>query len=95
MAAKKPVTETELKQMELTTGELIAKAPKVTVMIALDSGDPMWRGCINGYNYQFPKGQLVEVPEPVAEVIKNSARMQIIKSAHEQAMVNHVDLGSM
>ena len=81
--------------MELSTKEQIARSPKVWVIIAPDEKDPMWRGTINGVDYKFPKGQMIEVPEQIADLIRNSARMQEIKAMHEQQLVDHINLGSM
>ena len=101
MASKKKteapvaVSESALKQIEMTTKEKIAAAPKVMVFIAPDEKDPMWRGCINGVDYKFPKGEMIEVPEPLAKLIENSTRMQRIKAQHEKALEDHINLGSM
>lgn len=98
MASKKAtnhVSETEMKQMEQSTRELIAAAPKVTVFIAPDDKDKMWRGMVNGVRYQFPKGEMIEVPEPLAEIIRNTSHMQEMKAATEKKLVEHLNLGSM
>lgn len=97
MAAKnKPVaSESSFVEIERNTKKAIAEAPKVTVFIAPDEKDPMWRGCINGVDYKFPKGELIEVPEPLAAIIRNSAKMQEIKAKHEKALTDHIDLGTL
>ena len=97
MASKKnPVaSESSLVDIERNTKKAIADAPKVTVFIAPDEKDPMWRGCINGVDYKFPKGEMIEVPEPLAKLIENSTRMQRIKAQHEKALEDHINLGSM
>ena len=97
MAAKKKpeVSETSMREMELTTKERIAQEPRVTVFIAPDEKDPMWRGCINGVDYMFPKGQIIEVPESLADLIRNSTRMQELKSQQEKALAGDIFLGSM
>ena len=96
MASKKTVaSESNLVDIERNTKKAISEAPKVTVFIAPDEQDPMWRGCINGVDYKFPKGELIEVPEPLAFLIENSTKMQRIKSQHEKALENHINLGSL
>ena len=97
MAAKKKpeVSETSMRAMEINTKEMISQEPKVTVFIAPDEKDPMWRGCINGVDYMFPKGQIIEVPESLAELIRNSTRMQELKNQQEKMLVDHINLGSM
>jgi len=46
-------------------------------------------------DYKFPKGEMIEVPEPLAKLIENSTRMQRIKAQHEKALEDHINLGSM
>ena len=98
MATKKKepvVSESNFREIENNTRSQIAAAPKVMVFIAPDEKDPMWRGCINGVDYKFPKGEMIEVPEPLAKLIENSTRMQRIKAQHEKALEDHINLGSM
>lgn len=97
MASKKNATisEAEMRKIELTTKEKLDAQPKVTVYIAPDEHDPMWRGCVNGVDYKFPRGQLIDVPETLADIIRSSTRMQEIKKAHEQVMVDTMDLGTL
>ena len=98
MATKKKtevISETEMRQAELNTKKIIAGMPKVWVIIAPDEKDPMWRGCINGVDYKFPKGEMIEVPEPVADLIRHSSRMQELKKQHEEALVKTINMGSM
>ena len=98
MATKKKepvVSESNFREIENNTRSQIAAAPKVMVFIAPDEKDPMWRGCINGVDYKFPKGEMIEVPEPLAKLIENSTRMQRIKAMHEKALEDHINLGSM
>lgn len=98
MATKKtqaPISESEMRRQELDCKRIIAEAPKVTVIIAPDEKDPMWRGCINGVDYKFPKGEIIEVPEPVADLIRNSTKMQELKKKTEKMLVDHIDNGKM
>ena len=95
MASKKTISDAELRRSELTTKEKIAAQPKVTVYIAPDENDPMWRGCVNGVDYKFPRGQLIDVPETLADISRSAARMQEVKKEHEQVMVDTMDLGKM
>lgn len=97
MASKKEpvVSDSTFRDMELSTKERIAREPKVMVIIAPDENDPMWRGTINGVDYKFPKGEMVEVPKPIAELISNSTRMQEIKAQHEKMLTDHMNLGSL
>ena len=88
------VSENTFRGIELSTRERISKEPRVMVFIAPDEKDPMWRGCINGVDYKFPKGEIIEVPESIADLIRNTTRMQEIKAAHEDRIKN-LDLGSL
>jgi len=93
---KEPVaSENSIREIENSTRAKIAAAPKVLVFIAPDPQDPMWRGCINGVDYKFPRGEMIEVPEPLAKLIENSTKMQRIKAQHEKALEDHINLGSM
>lgn len=87
MAQKKVVNDATIEQDARNTGREIAKEPKVTVMIAPDEKNPTWRGWINGYKYEFPKGRLIDVPKSVAKVIENSTRMSYAKQKMEEALV--------
>ena len=98
MASKKKepvVSESSFREIENNTRARIAAAPKVVVFIAPDPQTPMWRGTINGVDYKFPRGEMIEVPEPLAKLIENSTRMQRIKAQHEKALEDHINLGSM
>jgi len=98
MASKKKepvVSENTIREIENNTRSKIAAAPKVLVFIAPDQDDTMWRGCINGVDYKFPRGEMIEVPEPLAKLIENSTKMQRIKAQHEKALEDHINLGSM
>ena len=92
---RKIVSDAELAQQEISTKRAIAASPKVQVYIAPDGKDPMWRGCINGVDYKFQKGEVIEVPEPLADLIRNTANMHELAKSREKALIQNINLGSM
>jgi len=94
MATKKEarpfVNDATLDRESMSIGDLLKAEPKVAVMMAPDSKDPMFRCTINGYTMQFPKGELIEVPESVAQIIRNSKIASTQKSAQEAALIKGV-----
>ena len=55
-------------------GAALARQPKVSVKIPLNTlnrDDVVVPVCINGYNYFINRGETVEVPQSVAEVLEN------------------------
>lgn len=89
MAAKKEtyITEAEMAQSEKTTGEILAAQPKVSVMITPDKKNPMFHCTINGYSYKFPRGEVVEVPKDVAELISNLHQSMVTLKEQEDRLV--------
>jgi hypothetical protein len=86
--AKKQLNEKEMESIALTTGEELAKQPKMKIRLPLSpkkrqelealeaSGKPVeWPFHpvqINGYIYQIQLGKSVEVPETVANVLEEA-----------------------
>lgn len=81
------VNDNALDRESMSIGEILNSEPKVTVMMAPDPKDPMFRCTINGYTMQFPKGELIEVPESVATLIRQSKIASAQKSAQEAALI--------
>lgn len=95
MATKKNeaiITEAQMAKAEKTTGEILAAQPKVKIMIAPDPENPMWRGCINGYDYAFPRGEMIDVPQDLAKLIEQSAAMAYERKKLEEKLVKGVEL---
>lgn len=84
---KKVVSDATIDQEAKEIGARLKAQKKVALMIAPDEKEPTWRGCINGYDFAFPKGQLIEVPESVALLIEQSARVAYQKTQMEKQMV--------
>lgn len=57
-------------------GRVLAEEPKVKIRIPLNplnEDDRVVPVCINGYNYFLNRGEAVEVPAPVAELLEMAA----------------------
>ena len=54
--------------------ESLDARPKVMVMIPLEKGEKSGKAfhpfTINGYRISYPKGEMIEVPDVIAEMIK-------------------------
>lgn len=62
--------DSELDRMAAASGEEIGRQPRVRVRIpAMPGGDDCVECCINGYNYMIRRGDSVELPEPVVELL--------------------------
>lgn len=86
--AVEKLTDTDFDKAALSTGELLAQQGKVRVRVYLDPDArdklesseaagakvvwPYTTVQINGYTYQIQLGKEVEVPESVAEVLRQS-----------------------
>lgn len=70
------ITAAEIDNIATETGKKLAAQKKVQIMIA-PGGDPTFRCTINGYRFEFPKGEMVEVPEDVAAFIASRAQASI------------------
>ena len=90
--AKPFVNDNALDRESMSIGEIIKNEPKVPIIMAPDPKDPMFRCTINGYTMQFPKGELIEVPESVAELIRQSKVSAAQKTAQEAALIKGLEL---
>ena len=69
---RKNAVETDLDAQARSTGAVLAKEKKVRIKIPEDRKNPMNRVvpvCVNGYLYYINRGETVEVPETVAEIL--------------------------
>src|SRR2546426_119889 len=58
--------------------------PKVSIYVPLEPGDPpgtQYSGAINAYRWNIPKGTYVDVPQSIAEIIKESLNIYENNSA--------------
>lgn len=74
-ALEKVITEADIDRMAKEAGERIKSEKKVSVKIQKDPLNPkdgVVPVCINGYFYQIKRGEKVEVPETVADILENA-----------------------
>ena len=63
-------------ECEMQTELLLAKQPKVKIRIPLhplNEEDRMVPVCVNGYSYYLKRGETIEVPKTVAEILENAS----------------------
>lgn len=66
------LNENELERISGDTGRALAAQRKVTLVIS-DAGDGApWEGGLNGYFFRIRRGVPVEVPEAIAELIREN-----------------------
>ncbi|AFZ66073.1 hypothetical protein [Deinococcus peraridilitoris] len=81
MAEKKtqPATDAQMREVTLTTAQVLAKQEKRKVKLHQTTGAeprlPDETVCINGHIYQIKRGESVEVPESVYEVLEQAGRV--------------------
>ena len=78
MEKKEKLSDSQLDKLSLSTGEKLKKQKKVTICIMPDKNDgenAKYVCWINGYRYIYPKGEYIEVPEDVATMIAQNARV--------------------
>ncbi len=72
---KKPrISDAEIDKMTKQFGNLLNDFPKVTIRLPKDPLDDseVKEVCLNGYVYLIKRGETVEVPEPIAEILINA-----------------------
>lgn len=70
------MSEKQLLDAAENTGRLLAQQPRVRVRIPLNplnEDDMMVPVCVNGYNYFLKRGETVEVPKTVADILEQAA----------------------
>ena len=72
----KYITAAEIDKLSSETGKKLAKQPKVNVMIA-QGEEPTFRCIINGYKFEFPRGEMVKVPKDVATFIQSRVKAAV------------------
>ncbi len=69
----KHITDAELDKMAKVFGEQMKHSPKRTIKIPkMEGAEPVVPVIINGYQWRINRGERVEVPEIVAQVLENS-----------------------
>ena len=80
------ISEAEIDAAAENTGKTLAKQEKVAVMIAPTPGEKMFKCIINGYSYAFPRGEMVEVPKSVANLIADLAQDVKVSQAYVESL---------
>lgn len=69
------LSENELEKISGETGKALAAQKKATIVIAGKKEDAPWEGGLNGYFFRIRRGIPVEVPEAIAELIRENERV--------------------
>lgn len=75
MADKKTEVKATPEVVEKATGKALSEQKKVWVRIPADKlnkHDVVVPVCVNGYTYQIKRGERVEVPQTVADILENA-----------------------
>ena len=67
------LTEKDIDKLTSETGQILAAQPKVSIMV--HNGREYWEGGINGHMFRIKTGELVEVPQDLAVLIKQNAKV--------------------
>ena len=78
------ITDKDIDKLTSETGKALAAQPKVTIMIDRSIGE-YWEGGINGHMFRIKTGEMVEVPQDLATLIKqNTVVMEQGRKAVEE-----------
>ena len=69
------LSDEQMDAMSENTGKALRKSDKVRIKIPIDplnKSDKVVTVCINGHQYRINRGEAVEVPAVVAEVLEQS-----------------------
>jgi predicted Mrr-cat superfamily restriction endonuclease len=75
MAEKKTEAKVSPEVVEKETGKALSEQKKVRVRIPADKlnkHDVVVPVCVNGYTYQIKRGEWVEVPQTVADILEQA-----------------------
>lgn len=86
--AKTQTTEAELRQQVTNVKNILKKQKKVKIVIPYDPmrpGEEYYRGFINGCAFEYPRNELVEVPESVAALINDNLKtVKLVKEIEDE-----------
>ena len=75
------LNKNEIDKISGDTGRALAAQRKVSIVIAQSPDGAPWEGCLNGYFFRIRRGVPVEVPEAIAELIGENARVTELAKA--------------
>lgn len=68
-----PITEQEIDRIAGNTGKALRAKNRVSIVIPEKAGgNPPWEGGLNGHFFRIRRGVPVEVPESLAELIRQN-----------------------
>ena len=68
------ITDKDIDNLTSETGKILASQPKVAIMIDRSIGEH-WEGGINGHMFRIKTGEMVEVPQDLATLIKQNTHV--------------------
>ncbi len=69
------LNENELEKVSGDMGRALAAQEKVSIVIEQTADGAPWEGGLNGYFFRIRRGEPVEVPEAIAELIRENNRV--------------------
>ena len=75
------ITDQEMDRLHGSLGEQLMREPRIQLRIAGTPEDIPWEGGINGYFFRIRRGVQVSVPQSLAELIRQSAQVQLLGEA--------------
>jgi hypothetical protein len=88
MTAKKPVESVEEVLVRVENEDPWKEMVTVTAPLSANRKDDTEWVCVNGRTFSFPKGQPIEVPRPVAEVLNNRIAAETAAAEAKKRMAN-------
>lgn len=74
----------ESKPVEPNKASAVEKEPTVSVFIPAEGNGAFLEGALNGVNFRIPTDRIVEIPERIARIVKES-RKGLTDGAHAVA----------
>lgn len=71
------ITEKQIDQIATQTCKQLQLEKKVAITIRAESGETHWEGGVNGHFFRIPTETPVFVPESLAKLIAQSARVRM------------------
>lgn len=80
------ITDKEIDKLQGEIGALLAREPRVSMLIRDPNGlGQPWEGGINGYFFRIRRGEVVELPKSIAELIRRSEQVEIMSERSVRA----------
>ena len=81
------ITDARIDAIEDRTGSALRKEKKVTIVIGPDKWGTQtpWEGCLNGHFFRIRRGEPVQVPASIAELIRENHQVQQLSARQLKA----------